>query len=56
VADEASANRVGRLLDLAQPAALLLVAVLHFITDAEDPWPIGARFWGGLVGVAHKPG
>jgi hypothetical protein len=28
---------VTRMLDLSQPAALLLVAVLHFIPDAEDP-------------------
>lgn len=33
---------VSRLLDLTQPVALLLVAVLHFITDAEDPWHIVA--------------
>ena len=29
---------VSRLLDPAQPAALLLGAVLHFITDEDDPW------------------
>jgi len=28
---------VTRMLDLSQPAALLLVAVLHFLPDAEDP-------------------
>ncbi|UGY94542.1 SAM-dependent methyltransferase [Streptomyces gobiensis] len=29
---------VSRLLDLERPVALLLVAVLHFIKDEEDPW------------------
>ncbi len=27
-------------IDLAQPVALLLVAVLHFVEDREDPWAI----------------
>jgi SAM-dependent methyltransferase len=29
-----------RLLDLAQPVAVLLVAVLHFVADDEDPWAV----------------
>ncbi|MEU7039594.1 SAM-dependent methyltransferase [Streptomyces varsoviensis] len=29
---------VGRLLDLDRPVALLLVAVLHFVEDQDDPW------------------
>jgi hypothetical protein len=29
---------VRRLLDFDEPVALLLVAVLHFVPDAEDPW------------------
>jgi S-adenosyl methyltransferase len=28
------------LIDLARPAAILLVAVLHFVHDSEDPWAI----------------
>jgi hypothetical protein len=28
---------VRRLLDFTRPVAVLLVAVLHFLTDAEDP-------------------
>jgi hypothetical protein len=28
------------LIDLAQPVAVLLVAVLHFVEDREDPWAI----------------
>jgi hypothetical protein len=31
-----------RLIDFGRPAGLLLVAVLHFISDAEDPWRIVA--------------
>jgi hypothetical protein len=33
---------VRRLIDLGQPIGLLLVMVLHFIADAEDPWRIVA--------------
>ncbi len=31
-----------RLIDFRQPVGLLLVAVLHFIADAEDPWRLVA--------------
>ena len=44
-----AADGVSRLLDLTQPAALLLVAVLHFITDAEDPWRIVTRLRDALA-------
>ncbi|HEU5420714.1 MAG TPA: SAM-dependent methyltransferase [Streptosporangiaceae bacterium] len=37
------------LLDLAQPAALLLVAVLHFISDDDDPWQIVATLRDALA-------
>ncbi|MDG4861423.1 SAM-dependent methyltransferase [Streptomyces sp. T-3] len=33
-----AAREVGELLDLDRPVALLLVAVLHFLTDADDPY------------------
>jgi hypothetical protein len=33
---------VGRLLDFSQPVAVLLVAVLHFLADEDDPWRIVA--------------
>jgi hypothetical protein len=36
--------KVRALIDFTQPAALLLVAILHFITDAEDPARILAVF------------
>jgi SAM-dependent methyltransferase len=38
LADEATR----RLIDLSQPVGLLLVAVLHFIPDADDPWRLVA--------------
>jgi SAM-dependent methyltransferase len=34
---------VRRLIDFSQPTALLLVAVLHVIGDADDPWQVVAR-------------
>ena len=40
---------VGRLIDLSRPAGLLLVAVLHFIADAEDPWRIVATLRDALA-------
>ncbi|WP_327419526.1 SAM-dependent methyltransferase [Streptomyces sp. NBC_01233] len=33
-----AAPEVGRLLDLERPVALLLVAVLHFLEDSDDPY------------------
>jgi hypothetical protein len=36
--------RVGALIDFARPVGLLLVAITHFITDAEDPAGIIAVF------------
>jgi hypothetical protein len=35
---------VGRLIDFSQPVAVLCVAVLHLVPDAEDPEAIVARF------------
>ena len=37
------------LVDLGQPAGLLLVAVLHFIADAEDPWRMVATLRDALA-------
>jgi hypothetical protein len=39
----------GRRLDLSRPAGLLLVAVLHFISDADDPWQIVATLRDALA-------
>ena len=41
------------LLDLSQPVGLLLVAVLHFIPDEEDPWGIVARLRDALAPGSH---
>jgi SAM-dependent methyltransferase len=35
---------VARLIDWSQPVAVLMVAILHFVTDAEDPAEIIATF------------
>jgi hypothetical protein len=35
-------------LDWSQPIALLLVAVLHFVADDEDPWAVVSRLVGAL--------
>lgn len=38
-----------RLIDFSQPAGLLLVAILHFISDEEDPWRIVATLRDALA-------
>jgi SAM-dependent methyltransferase len=40
---------VRRLIDFSQPVGLLLVAVLHFITDDENPWQIVGALRDALV-------
>jgi hypothetical protein len=35
-------------LDLSQPVALLLIAVMHFIPDEDDPWGLAERLLAGL--------
>jgi SAM-dependent methyltransferase len=42
-------HTVGPLIDFSQPTAVLLVAVLHFIADAEDPWRIVATLRDALA-------
>ena len=42
-----------RTLDLSQPTAVLLIAVLHFIPDSDDPWAITARLIDGIPGNTH---
>jgi SAM-dependent methyltransferase len=37
------------LIDFTQPAALLLVSVLHFLEDAEDPWLVVAQLRDALA-------
>lgn len=38
-----------QLIDFSQPAGLLLVAVLHFIADADDPWQLVATLRDALA-------
>jgi SAM-dependent methyltransferase len=40
---------VGQLIDFSQPTGLLLVSVLHFIADADDPWQIVATLRDALA-------
>jgi len=42
-------NGTRRLIDFSQPLGLLLVAVLHFISDDEDPWRIVATLRDALA-------
>ncbi len=42
-------DTVGRLIDLSRPAGLILLVVLHFIADAEDPWQIVATLRDALA-------
>ncbi len=52
---------VRALIDFSEPVALLLVAVLHFVTDAEDPPGIAAIFRdalpaGSYLALSHATG
>jgi hypothetical protein len=53
--------QVRGLIDFSQPVALLLVAIVHFITDAEDPAGIVTRFRdalapGSYLALSHATG
>jgi len=48
-------------LDLSQPVALLLIAVMHFIPDDDDPWALAARLLaalpsGSFLALSHLTG
>jgi len=45
--------RAAETLDLDQPTGILLVMVLHFIGDGEDPWGIVGRLMQGIRGPAY---
>jgi hypothetical protein len=45
--------RASQTLDLARPVAVLLLAVLHFIPDDDDPWGIVTRLLDGITGDAY---
>ena len=40
---------VRRLIDFSQPTALLLMVVLHFLSDADDPWQVVATLRDALA-------
>ena len=44
-----TSQAAGHLIDFSEPAGLLLVAVLHFISNAEDPWRIVATLRDALA-------
>jgi hypothetical protein len=52
------AAEVRRVLDFAEPVALLLFAILHFVPDADDPYDLVAQFRdalpvGSYLGLSH---
>jgi len=51
-------RRAAEVLDSGQPAAVLLLGVLHLIQDSEDPWGIVARLMaatpaGSYLTISH---
>jgi S-adenosyl methyltransferase len=51
-------DRAAAVLDLSQPVAVMLLGVLHLISDAEDPWAIVARLMsamppGSYLAISH---
>jgi len=48
-ADLLSHPETTRLIDFAEPAGLLIVAVTQFIPDADDPWRLVARYLDALA-------
>ncbi|MCY0928690.1 SAM-dependent methyltransferase [Streptomyces sp. H27-H1] len=47
--DILSAPEIGQVLDLSRPVALMLVAVLHFMEDADDPYTAVAQLRDALA-------
>jgi DNA-binding HxlR family transcriptional regulator len=45
--------RAGLTLDLDQPVGLILMMVLHFIGDSEDPWGLVRRLAAGIRGPVY---
>jgi S-adenosyl methyltransferase len=50
-----------RTLDLSQPVGLLLIAVMHFIPDEDDPWALAGRLLaalpsGSYLALSHLTG
>jgi hypothetical protein len=58
---EAILEQAGAVLDFTKPVAVLMLALLHFVSDAEDPASIVARFAaalapGSLIAISHLTG
>ncbi|MCP2337790.1 O-methyltransferase involved in polyketide biosynthesis [Actinomadura rupiterrae] len=51
--DVLDAPEVRELIDWSEPVALLLISVLHFIDDADDPAGIIGAFTGRMVSGSH---
>ena len=56
-----TAPETRRLIDFSQPAGLLLVSVLHFLDDSDDPWGVMAHLRdalppGSFVVLSHATG
>jgi hypothetical protein len=52
---------LGQTLDLDRPVGLLLIAVMHFIADEDDPWDLAARLLaelpaGSYLAMSHLTG
>ena len=41
-------SQAAETLDLAKPVAVLLISILHFVPDADDPWGIAGRLMGAV--------
>jgi hypothetical protein len=57
---DAILTAAARTLDFSQPVAVLLIAVLHFIPDADDPYGIARRLMdalpaGSFLVICHAP-
>lgn len=41
------------LIDLSEPVGLLMIAVLHFVTDDEDPWGVVSEFSQAMISGSY---
>jgi hypothetical protein len=48
-----NATETKRLIDFSQPLGLLMVGVVQFIPDADDPWALAARYRDVLAGGSY---
>jgi hypothetical protein len=42
-------RQLTRLIDFAQPAGVLMTAVMHFVADGSDPWGLVARYMAAVA-------